>query len=406
MRHNQSTLKASTVHAHARALLLAELDLRDYKPRLSAGVVVSLLLLAACWQTSLSAACRLVKHPPCPESVRKAAHALLPPRPRDLLARLLAALRKTIPDHLRRLPQVMAIDLHQRPFYGNKKGKRKAKTKGTTRRQKKAGTRHSFTYATLAVLTRWGRFTVGLLPTRPRMRLNTIVQALLKQAEDFGLSVHYLMMDKEFYAAEVIELLQKLGVAFLMPAVRKASNKHLYDPKTQAGWYEYGWTADRKRYDAATKKRRKKGEVTVQVRACVARDKEGKPLVYVAWGRAWGRSWSPAQVVRAYRGRFGIEASYRQLGQCLARTSSTNERYRLLLVGVALLLCNLWAWLHSEVFSSGPLCQTQLEHARLRLLQLRTALAADIACLFGGYLSEWVTQRPLPQCLTHENATL
>ena len=52
----------------------------------------------------------------------------------------------------------MALDLHQRPFYGKKT------TRGSTRRQnKQQGTRNSFTYATIAVLTRWGRFTVGLV---------------------------------------------------------------------------------------------------------------------------------------------------------------------------------------------------------------------------------------------------
>jgi len=394
MRHNQSTLKASTVHAHARQLLLTELEMADYSPTLPARLVVSVLLLASCWQTSLSAACALVKDPPCREAARKAALACLPSRPRDLLARLLRALRQTLPDHLRRLPQVAAIDLHQRPFYGKKN------TRGSTRRQKKQGTRTSFTYATLAVLTPWGRFTVGLLPTRPRQRLTTIVKELLRQAEEAGLSLSYLMLDKEFYAAEVIDLLQKAGLPFLMPASHKPSNKHLYAPKTAVGWYEYSWTTPLMRYKAETKKRGKKGEITVRVQACVARNKDNEPLVYVASGL--GKRFSPAQVVQMYRRRFGIEASYRQMGQCLARTSSRNERYRLLLVGIALLLCNLWAYLHSELFSSGPLGETRLELARMRMLQLRAGLAADIADLFGGYVSEWLTQRPVPEELAHE----
>ena len=103
--------------------------------------------------------------------------------------------------------------------------------------------------------------------------------------------------------------------------------------------------------------------------------------------------------MQAYRKRFGIEASYRQLGQCLARTSSRSERLRLLLVGVALLLGNLWAWLHSEVFSPGALCETQLDLPRMRLLQMLVGLAAEIASRLGGYIDEWTSQRPLPQCL-------
>jgi hypothetical protein len=394
MRHDQFTLKASTVHAHAQRLLRAELEPRDYKPGLPAGVVVSLLLLASLWQASLSAACALVKDPPCREAARKAALAMLPRRPRELLRRLLAALRQTVPEHLRRLPQVMAVDLHQRPFHG------KQGTKGSTRRQRKGGTHNSFTYATLAVLTRWGRFSVGLLPVRPRMRLTTIVGELLAQAEQAGLAVAYLLLDKEFYAAEVVGLLQRRGVPFLMPAEKKAATKWLYDPATPVGFYEYGWAGALMRHDPRAGKRRKRGELAVRVRGCVARHpKTGEPLVYATWGLV---GWSPAQVAGEYRRRFGIEASYRQLGQCLARTSSRDERYRLLLVGVALLLCNLWAYLHSEAFSRGKLCETRLELARMRLLHLRVAVAAVIAALFGGYLAEWPTQRPVPPELTHE----
>jgi Transposase DDE domain len=387
MRHNQSTLKASTVHAHARALLLAELDLAQYKPQLPASLVVSLLLLASLWQGSLSAACATLKDPPRREAARKAALALLPKRSSELLERLLRALRQTLPDWLRRLPRVMALDLHQRPYYG-KKGSR-----GSTRGQKKAGTRNFFTYATLAVLSPWGRFTVGLLPTRPGMRLTTIVQTLLEQAQEVGLEVAYLLLDKGFYAAEVIDLLQRAGVAFILPAMKKKATKHLYDPKTAVGFYEYSWTGVLLRYDAKAKKRRKKGELTVRVQGCVARHKKtDKPLVYATWGLV---GWSPALVALEYRRRFGIEASYRQLGQCLARTSSRNERYRLLLVGMALLLCNLWAYLHSECFSSGARCEPRLELWRMRLLHLAAALAAVIAALFGGYVDEWQTQRPL-----------
>ena len=108
--------------------------MRDYSPTLSASLAASILLLAACWQTSLSAACSLVKDPPCRETLRKAIHACLPPKPRRLVQSLLKALRRSLPDHLTRLPQVMALDMHQRPFYGNKKGKKRAK--GTTRHNK------------------------------------------------------------------------------------------------------------------------------------------------------------------------------------------------------------------------------------------------------------------------------
>jgi hypothetical protein len=183
MRYNQSTLKASTVHAYTQHLLLQTLELEQYKPALPLRVVASVLILAACWQVSLTGACPLVKGQPCHRHVRQALYACLPPRPRDLLSRLLHCLRQSLPEHLYGAPRVMAMDLHQRPSYGKKN------TKGCTRRQKKASTRKSFTYATLAVLDRCGRFSCGLLATRPTMRLTTLVGQLLIQAEQLGLQL-------------------------------------------------------------------------------------------------------------------------------------------------------------------------------------------------------------------------
>jgi len=304
MRYKQSTLKASTVHAYARHLLQQTLELEGYKPALPLGVVCSVLLLAACWQTSLTGACQLAKEAPSHARVRTTLYACLPPRPRDLLSRLLHALRQTLPEHLWGLPRVMALDLHQRPYYGKKN------TKGTTRRKKKASTRKSFTYATLAVLDRAGRFTVGLLATRPHMRLTTLVDELLGQAQEVGLRVAYLMLDKEFYAAEVIDWLQRRQIAFVMPAQKKGvqgrGNAHLFEPDCPVGWHSYTWTAPRRRMDFKANKRRKRGTLTVTVQMCVARHynadfrgaltlPKSDPTIRlrfavfpVFWGCAWG----------------------------------------------------------------------------------------------------------------------
>ena len=75
---------------------------------------------AACWQASLSAVCSLVRDAPSHETVRQALLANLPGRPLDLRRRLLAALHDTLPEHLWASAQPMALDLHQRPYYGRR----------------------------------------------------------------------------------------------------------------------------------------------------------------------------------------------------------------------------------------------------------------------------------------------
>ena len=52
---------------------------------------------------------------------------------------------------------------------------------------------------------------------------------------------------------------------------------------------------------------------------------------------------------RWYRARFGIETSYRQLNQLRGSTTSKDVVYRLLLVGLALLLRQVWVWLTAQV---------------------------------------------------------
>ena len=52
-----------------------------------------------------------------------------------------------------------------------------------------------------------------------------------------------------------------------------------------------------------------------------------------------------------YRKRFAIEATYRQLGQARIRTCTQNPLLRFLYVAIALILRNVWVWLHWAVLS-------------------------------------------------------
>ena len=71
-------------------------------------------------------------------------------------------------------------------------------------------------------------------------------------------------------------------------------------------------------------------------------------LIYAALGE-----FSLKEIAARYRGRFGIESSYRILGQALARTSSRSPALRLLHVGVGMLLQNEWVLLKLLYASEG-----------------------------------------------------
>ena len=68
-------------------------------------------------------------------------------------------------------------------------------------------------------------------------------------------------------------------------------------------------------------------------------------LVYAVVGKRMGsgrKKRSLSSVADIYRGRFGIESSYRQMKQARFRTSSRSPELRLLAVALALILRNLW----------------------------------------------------------------
>src|ERR1700730_11971746 len=100
----QYTLSRSRVHRHAAHLLQAHLRLTDFRSRCPARVLLDVLLAAASWLTSLSAACLRWLAAPGPETARLALHHWLPQKD-ELERRLNAALADRLPRALRRRQQ-------------------------------------------------------------------------------------------------------------------------------------------------------------------------------------------------------------------------------------------------------------------------------------------------------------
>jgi IS4 transposase len=88
----------------------------------------------------------------------------------------------------------------------------------------------------------------------------------------------------------------------------------------------------------------------------------------------------PLRWIRAtYRSRFGIESSYRQSHQARIRTSSRKPALRLLFVGVALVLRNVWVWLHAEVMAQPQRGTRQQRPQSLRFARLLLWLMMEVA---------------------------
>jgi hypothetical protein len=346
MRPINHTLDRRQVHRAAAQHLQAHLQFQGYKRKTSAAVLWSLLLAAAARITSLSDACGRLRDAPSDETARKALLATLPDYA-ELQRRLNAALAGHLPGALRRRPQRLAIDLTLIPYHGNPF----ADVAEVYRAQAKDGTSHFHAYATAYVVRKGQRYTAALTGVSKGEPLKEIVQRLLRQAASVGIRPRLLLLDRGFYSVAVVRYLQAARRPFLMPVVC-----HGRSPKQPGGptgsyvfrtWKVSGWAT----YTLTDAKRR-----TATVSICVkCRNYRGQwnrrgrqALIYAFWGY---RPPSPDSVFATDRLRFGIETSYRQLHEGRIRTTSRRPTVRLLYVGIALVLRNLWVWLHYTLLS-------------------------------------------------------
>ena len=359
------TITRSTVHQHACELLRTCLRLGDFSPACTARILLHVLFAACARLCSLSAACLSLAAAPSRETVRKAWLAWMPARD-ELLRRLNRALVADVPRALRRRPQQIAIDLTLIPYHGQPM----LDLSEVFRSQAKDGTSHFHAYATAYVNYRGQRYTLALTVVERGERMEAVLKRLFRRLGQLGITTRILLLDRGFWSVAVIRYLQAARKPFLMPVILRgrnadhaqgASGTRVFGLWRRSGWGEYTLTGGDGR--------------TARVSICVhCRNYNGQwnrrgrqALVYAFWGITPS---STRWVRETYRKRFAIETSYRQLHQGRARTCTRNPLVRLLLVGVALILRNVWVWLHYAVLSTPRRGGRRLNLERLPLKML------------------------------------
>jgi hypothetical protein len=334
----------------------------------SVATVLHVVVVAAGRMLSIFAAC-LQLNSLSDQTVRDHLRAALPKRLHVLQARLNRALLEPLPARTRRRARDLALDLHEIPFHG--KPRRKNHVVG---RKPKAGTTKFFAYATACLVERGHRYTLAVVWVRQGDSMAEIVDQLLTAVAESGVRVRKALLDRGFFSTSVMRLLQEKNMPFLMPVAfrgrkPKAGRKHTglraYLQKP-AGWYRFVHG---------------KGRSTVTTRVWVvyksyrhhrSGKRHNKKLVYASW-RVGGTG---VAIRENYRKRFGIEASYRQLGQARIRTSTTDPLLRLFFVGVALLLRNVWVYVLWSLFDEQNDAATQQRAKRVQFKRLLSALVA------------------------------
>lgn len=299
------------------------LGLADFSDALPRTALARCLLLAAALGQTLSAVARRAAG--CGrETVRKGLRATLPDDPRELERRLAAGLRHHLPRRFRRRSVPIAVDVHRRPYYGDPD-----RTHGVTGGKREQGTHWAWAYATAVALVPGHRHTLAVTAVAPGDTPAELVERLLAQVGWAGVRVRYVLLDRGFYSVGVIQALHRRRLRFVIPVPRRGREATRFFRRGTRGWFDHTVRSHRSKQHAP-------------VRVAVVPGPNGRrPLVYAC---SDGFHALPRVVLR-YGRRFGIESSYRQLGECLGRTTSRDVVYRLLLVGVSLLIRAVWAGL-------------------------------------------------------------
>lgn len=387
----QYTLDRRSVHQHAQELLHCGLRLTDYSAACTVRAMIHVLFSACARLCSLAAAALSLASAPSRETVRKAWLAALPERD-ELLLRLNRCLCQDVPRHLLRQPQRVAIDLTLIPYHGLPM----LDESEVYRSKAKDGTSHFHAYATAYVNYRGQRWTLALTMVDKGEKMEEVIKRLLKRLGNLGVATRLLLLDRGFWSVAVIRYLQAARKPFLMPAVLRGrkeghaegpSGTRVFALRKRSGLDEYRLTGSDKR--------------TATVSICVhCRNFAGQwgrhgrqTLVYAFWGFVPS---STAWVRKTYRERFAIETSYRQMQQGRARTCTRNPLVRLLLVATALILRNVWVWLHYAVLSTprrgSRLLNPELLTLKALLLWLQHQAEDEL-----GLRDEVEAGRPMPR---------
>ena len=202
-----------------------------------------------------------------------------------------------------------------------------------------------------------------------------------------GLKIRGVVLDSGFDSGETLLLLQERKFSYTVPLRRKGNR----DNRRNAIWeLEVGtvttveWKTDKTNRPVST-------QAVVMRRP---KEKEKKVYCFGGWdaGQARSEARRASLARRWYRKRFGIETSYRQMNEAKGKTTKKDVAYRLLLIGLALLLRQVWVWLTRQVAQDRRLSPTQkvLDLA----LSVMTEWLADL--LEGKYKEEKEIRLEIP----------
>lgn len=345
---NSKKLRAQDIYQLVNATLQEHFQLDMENRTYSAQDVWDVLVAASVERISVEMASQLLEGAPSGTTVRTLVKSML----QDIGQ--MAALEKQVNQLLTtRLPRRLlqsklpaAIDLTELPYHGQG-----AEDDPYVRRGRaKSGTTHFYVFATLYVVKKNKRYTLGLVLMKQGEKAQDVLERLLAYGRQLGLRLKRLYLDRGFDNNGLIAYLKKQPFPTIIPLVVRGkqggSRALLVGRKSYTTTYERKSTV----YDAQT--------LPLFIVCKYSKGKYKRKGVFrFAYIVIGNLKRQPAQIAEDYRRRFGIETSYRLMNTVRARTTCKMATFRLFLVALAFLCLNLWQyvkWTYLFVPQPGP----------------------------------------------------
>jgi putative transposase len=372
---------------HARSGLEEHLALKAAGYKCSTEGILDVLLGVAATQDTLESVCADLVGTPKPETIRRYLNEqLTAERLPELQQQLNEALAQEVPKRVWRRERDIAIDLHDRPYYGNAPQEEALWVRGRA----KKGTTRFHRVATAYVILNGMRFTLAIYFFLPDDTKVTVLKTLLNRVRSLEIPIRRLLLDRGFAGIEVMAYLEQCkqptviacpirgkigGTRGLCQGRKSYRTQHVFKNATQSFVANM---AVCRAFTTAKRTGRMKRRATWLIFILIHIDLP------------------PRQVRRLYRRRFGIETSYRCAAQVRGWTTSRNPAYRFLLLGLSFFVTNVWLhlrWLFTQVPRQG---RRYLDVQRLQLARLAKFITRALERRYGCVRKITAPAAPIP----------